>query len=292
MLRAAVGLGARHLTKLAAVGTRCVSTAVLEPISIAAPATRVLRMNRPPVNSLSLELLEDMATTIAEAEADPECRALVLASAQPTVFSAGLDITEMHAPDASRLRRFWSAFQEVWLRLSSSKLATVAAVEGHSPAGGCILAICCDYRVMATGDPVGGKAFRIGLNETKLGIVAPPWVAETFQSIVGLRQADFMLQRGSLITAEDAVAVGLVDEAVAQDEVMARAAVAVEELLAVPDMARHQSKMFVRQPMIDRLVAQRDADTESFATFVLSSKVQQSLTSYLGALKKRSAKAS
>lgn len=271
---------------------RCYSTkpalTALEPLGVVAPSTRVLRMCRPPVNSLSLEVFDSMIASLSEAEADPECRAIVLASAQPNVFSAGLDITEMHAPDPSRLREFWNTFQEAWMRLSSSSLATIAAIEGHSPAGGCVLAISCDWRVMSAGDPVKGKPFTIGLNETQLGIVAPPWIVETFQSVVGIRLADSMLQRGALVSSERAAAIGLIDEVVAHADVVERAAVAAKELLSVPDAARHQSKLLTRQPIIDRLESCREADNEAFSAFCLSAPVQQSLTAYLAALKKKS----
>ena len=86
---------------------------VLEPLDVLAPATRVLRMQRPPVNSLNLELLASFADSLAEAEGDKACRAVVLASSSPKVFSAGLDITEMHEPDPERLRSFWRTLQEV-----------------------------------------------------------------------------------------------------------------------------------------------------------------------------------
>jgi 3,2-trans-enoyl-CoA isomerase len=141
----------------------------LEPVDVLAPATRVLRMQRPPVNSLSLEVLSSFAESLAEAESDPACRAVVLASASPTVFCAGLDITEMHEPKPERLHQFWHTLQEVWIKLSTSRVATIAAIEGHSPAGGCMLAMSCDWRVMALADPINGKPLTIGLNETKLG---------------------------------------------------------------------------------------------------------------------------
>ena len=196
----------------------------LEPVDVLAPATRVLRMQRPPVNSLSLEVLSSFAESLAEAESDPACRAVVLASASPTVFCAGLDITEMHEPKPERLHQFWHTLQEVWIKLSTSRVATIAAIEGHSPAGGCMLAMSCDWRVMALADPIKGKPLTIGLNETKLGIVAPFWFADTMEYVVGARQTDLLLQTGALLTTEEALAVGLVDEAVAHDQVMSRAA--------------------------------------------------------------------
>ena len=262
----------------------------LEPVDVLAPATRVLRMQRPPVNSLSLEVLSSFAESLAEAESDPACRAVVLASASPTVFCAGLDITEMHEPKPERLHQFWHTLQEVWIKLSTSRVATIAAIEGHSPAGGCMLAMSCDWRVMALADPIKGKPLTIGLNETKLGIVAPFWFADTMEYVVGARQTDLLLQTGALLTTEEALAVGLIDEAVAHDQVMSRAAVKTKEFLSVPDSARHASKMLLRAPMAERLLASRQEDNASFSAFCLTPAVQASLGKYMAALKQKKSK--
>jgi len=262
----------------------------LEPVDVLAPATRVLRMQRPPVNSLSLEVLSSFAESLAEAESDPACRAVVLASASPTVFCAGLDITEMHEPKPERLHQFWHTLQEVWIKLSTSRVATIAAIEGHSPAGGCMLAMSCDWRVMALADPIKGKPLTIGLNETKLGIVAPFWFADTMEYVVGARQTDLLLQTGALLTTEEALAVGLVDEAVAHDQVMSRAAAKTKEFLSVPDTARHASKMLLRAPMAERLLASRQEDNASFSAFCLTPAVQASLGKYMAALKQKKTK--
>jgi 3,2-trans-enoyl-CoA isomerase len=140
---------------------------------------------------------------------------------------------------------------------------------------------------MSKGDPVKRKPFTIGLNETKLGIVAPSWFADTFGYVVGPRHADILLQTGALLTAEKALAVGMVDEAVEHGEVVDRAVAKVGELLAVPDRARHASKMLLRGPIAERLEAKRHEDIDGFVAFCTSPPVQASLTKYLEALKKR-----
>merc|ERR1711994_161685 len=101
-------------------------------------------MNKAPVNSLNMEFLQELSATLETTRKD----------------STGLEMTEMHQPDPARLREFWRSLQSVWLQLYSFSLPTAAAITGHSPAGGCLLALCCDYRVMQ------GPKFTIGLNET------------------------------------------------------------------------------------------------------------------------------
>ena len=101
--------------------------------------TAVVTMNRPPVNSLNLELLLELRQAIDGLDEDPNMHGFVLASSSKNVFSAGLDIQEMHRPDRERLADFWEALQNVFFSLYGTGLATVAAINGHSPAGGCFL---------------------------------------------------------------------------------------------------------------------------------------------------------
>jgi 3,2-trans-enoyl-CoA isomerase len=83
---------------------------------------------------------------VLKPQADKDVRGFVLASSGKSVFSAGLDITEMHRPDGERLGHFWRQLQETWLTLYGTGLATVAAIDGHAPAGGCLL-VRTDARV-------------------------------------------------------------------------------------------------------------------------------------------------
>src|SRR5690606_41165619 len=90
-------------------------------------------------------------------------------SGGPKVFSAGLDVPYLVGPgeDRAALTAAWQAFFAAARAIATCPVPVAAAITGHSPAGGCVLALCCDYRVMAAGD------FRIGLNETQVGLVAP-----------------------------------------------------------------------------------------------------------------------
>ncbi|CAI5745706.1 unnamed protein product [Peronospora destructor] len=241
----------------------------------------ILRLNRPPVNSLNTALIQELDATIKKLEDDKSVRGLVLASSNQKVFSAGLDIMEMYQPEPTKLTEFWTSLQDLYLRLYTTSLAAVAAIEGHSPAGGCLLAMCCDYRVMTSGKPM------IGLNETQLGIVAPTWFRDTFVNTIGHREAEKMLGLGLQVDANKAEAIGLIDEAVALEEVFPRAEAIMAKWLAIPDMARVRTKLLMRQETADRLLAIREKDLEAFTLFAQASKVQESLGMYLASLKKK-----
>ncbi|KAF1328755.1 3,2-trans-enoyl-coa isomerase, mitochondrial precursor, partial [Globisporangium splendens] len=241
----------------------------------------VVRMNRPPVNSLNTALIQELDNTIKALEQDKSVRGLILASSNQRVFTAGLDILEMYQPQPAKLAKFWTSLQDLFLRLYTTRLASVAAIEGHSPAGGCLLAMCCDYRIMTAGKPM------IGLNETQLGIVAPTWFRDTFVNTIGHREAEKMLGLGMQVDATKGKAIGLVDEAVALEEVFPRSQAAIEKWLAIPDNARVKTKLLMRQETADRLRATREKDLEDFSDFAQTDKVQKSLEWYLNSLKKK-----
>lgn len=241
----------------------------------------VLSMNKPPVNSLSLEMIQSLSQTLSQLEKD-KCRGVILTSALPKIFSAGLDIREMYKPEEERLRNFWFSLQGLWLQLYGSKMATVASINGHSPAGGCLLAISCDYRVM-----VGGK-FRIGLNETQLGIVAPYWFRDSMINTVGVRQTEMALQLGTLFSSEEALKIGLIDvEAPDQATANALAESKMKEFLKIPGTARYLSKLTVREEALKKLASNREADVNNFVSFAMSAPVQKGLGLYLESLSKK-----
>ncbi|KAM4026175.1 enoyl-CoA delta isomerase 1, mitochondrial [Anomaloglossus baeobatrachus] len=242
----------------------------------------VMKMKNPPVNSLSLDVLTEFSISLEKLEIDRGCRGVILTSAFPKVFSAGLDITEMCGKSAEHYAAFWRAVQEMWLKLYGSNMVTIAAINGSSPAGGCLMALCCDYRIMAD-DP----KFGIGLNETQLGIVAPFWFKETMVNTIGNRATEQSLQLGQMYPAPDALKIGLVDKLVPEDKVQSTAAAAMSQWFAVPAHARQLTKSIMRKPTIDNLVKHREADINNFVSFITKDSIQKSLQVYMDRLKKK-----
>ncbi|XP_023122702.1 enoyl-CoA delta isomerase 1, mitochondrial [Amphiprion ocellaris] len=244
----------------------------------------VMRMQNPPVNSLSLEFLTEICINVEKLEMDKSCRGLIITSDRPKVFSAGLDILEMYGKTPERCAEFWKAVQEMWLKLYSSNMATIAAINGSSPAGGCLMSLTCDYRIMAD-----NPRYTIGLNETLLGIVAPFWFKDTMVNTVGNRSTELALQLGLLYSPAEALKVGLVDQLVPEDQVLTTATKTMSKWLAIPDHARQITKSMMRKPTIDRLMSNRESDIKNFVGFITKGSVQKSLGMYLEMLKKRKA---
>ncbi|XP_072337391.1 enoyl-CoA delta isomerase 1, mitochondrial [Scyliorhinus torazame] len=242
----------------------------------------VIQMKNPPVNSLSLEFLTEFSISMEKLEMDRECRGVVITSSIPRIFSAGLDINEMYGKTPEHTGEFWRAVQEIWLNVYGSNLVTIAAINGASPAGGCLLAMACDYRIMAD-----NPKYTIGLNETKLGIVAPFWFKDTMMSVIGRRATEHSLQLGIMYSASEALRNGLVDQLIAQDKIMPTALSVMSEWLAIPDHARQITKSMMRKPTLDRLLTNRESDIQNFVNFISKDSIQKSLQLYLEMLRQR-----
>ena len=199
---------------------------------------RELRLARAPATALDAELVAELKRAIAQAPRDG-AGALVL-SGSPGLFSAGLDIPALLPLDRKAMRAFWNDFFGVCAALARSPIPAVAAITGHSPAGGAVLAIFCDYRVMARGE------FRIGLNEVQVGLTVPDCIQAALRRLVGAYRAERMLVAGAMLDSDDALAAGLVDELTDVDHVVTRALAWLESLLKLPRQAMLTTRVMAR----------------------------------------------
>ncbi|KAL4712022.1 hypothetical protein ACJJTC_003689 [Scirpophaga incertulas] len=241
-------------------------------------------MQRLPVNSLNLDLLQEMDKALVEIDKN-KARAMILTSASPTVFSAGLDIMEMYKPDPKRVELFWTTLQGVWLKLFGSKYITAAAINGHAPAGGCLLAMSCEYRAMVTGK------YSIGLNETALGIVAPMWFMDTLCNTIPQRQAELSLTTGKMFSVDEAHKVGMIDDVASdKDDAVVKCKQFIKRFDRIPPLARAYTKQKIRSRALGWLQKNQQLDLNEFLQFVNNPQVQKSLEMYIQMLKQKSAK--
>mmetsp|Transcript_7468 Transcript_7468/g.11741 ORF Transcript_7468/g.11741 Transcript_7468/m.11741 type:complete len:270 (+) Transcript_7468:84-893(+) len=203
----------------------------------------VLWMGSEPVNSMTLELWTALSDALTELETSPQIRGVILASElKKHIFTAGNDIKELYAKTTSQERytAFWRTQTIFLCRLLRSPLATVCAIRGACPAGGCAVALCCDYRVQSdTGT--------FGLNEVQLGIPVPKYWAKLFSLVSGRTAGDLTLQLGTLLNPQEAKSMGLLHEVVPGAAVMPAAERAMTSMfLTLPDEARGATKVNMR----------------------------------------------
>jgi Delta3-Delta2-enoyl-CoA isomerase len=238
-----------------------------------------LRLARPPVNALNPELLAALQAAIAAAEAGG-ARGLLL-SGSPGIFSAGLDVPFLLTLDRPALERAWRAFFEVCAALARSPLPSVAAITGHAPAGGAVLGLFCDYRVMAEGE------FRIGLNEVQVGLVVPECIQHALRRVIGPYRAERLMVAGTMIDAGEACRIGMVDVLAPADSVVAAGLAWLQALLALPRSAMLATRALARADLVAAVEDPARLRLEHFLDAWFTDETQGVLTALVARLKSK-----
>ena len=245
---------------------------------------RELRLARPPVNALDPALCRALITTLDAAVADG-VDAVVLSGA-PGIFSAGLDVPHLMAlgQDRQALHAGWGAFFGAARSLAALRIPVVDALTGHAPAGGCVLSLCCDYRVMAR-SPNPVKPFMIGMNETQVGLAVPEGAQQLMRRVIGPYRAERLLVSGSMVTADEALRLGLVDTVVEVDQVVPHALEWLSTLLALPRAPMLLTRSLARADLV-RALEPQNLDLERFVDSWYDADTQAGLRALLARLGK------
>jgi enoyl-CoA hydratase/carnithine racemase len=166
----------------------------------------IIRLSRGVTNALNLELVNELLQVIKEAKLDAAICGIVLASANDKFFSIGFDIPQLYHLPPDEFAIFYRAFNRLCLDLYTLPKPTAAAITGHATAGGCILALCCDYRMVAQGHKL------MGLNEIKLGVPVPYVADRILRQLVGQRLARVIIDTGAFYNPEQSLDLGLIDQ--------------------------------------------------------------------------------
>jgi len=231
-------------------------------------AVTELQLNRPPVNALNPDMIQGLDQKLADAVADGS-RAVVLSGGEK-MFSAGLDVPMLLRLSREEITEFWSDFFGLLRRLSECPIPISAAITGHSPAGGAVLATFCDYRVMSRGE------FRIGLNEVQVGLPVPEVICHGLTRLVGSGTANRLLAAGELVLPDEALRIGFVD-ALADDPAATRQAALdwASYVAAQPPVAVAATRRIARADLIG-LLDDVDRETAEAMSDVWFSKETQS----------------
>ena len=212
----------------------------------------VLTLTRGKVNALDESLVERLSKSLGHLASDRDIRAVIL-TGQGKFFSFGFDIPEFLGYSKESFTRYLTKFCNLYTSMFLFPKPLVAALNGHTMAGGCILAIACDYRLMTS-----GKA-KIALNEITLGSTLPAGCVEMLKYCVGHGNAQKILYSGVMYAAEEARQLGLVDQ-VCPPEALLDAAKQVAKDLAQRDSAAFRNiKGLLRGPVAQEM-ARKEKD--------------------------------
>ena len=175
-----------------------------------------ISMARGKANALNAAMVDEMHHALDTAAADAQVRAVILTSNRPNFFSAGFDVREVFGYDRGKMGAYLASYGALTHKLHHLPKPVVASIPGHTFAGGAILALACDFRIMAQGD------FGFALNEINVGVILPPGVFRLLADVVGSGYARRMVLTGESVPPARALAMGLVDEISAPEELGAR----------------------------------------------------------------------
>ena len=207
----------------------------------------IVQMNRGKVNAINLEMVHEMRALFRELEANSTINGVIL-SGQPHYFSAGLDLIELYQYDKEQITEFFEAFGSLYLELVQFKKPFISAITGHSPAGGCVLAVASDNRYMVEGDN-----YVIGLNEVAVNIQISQNLTEVYAFWMGDGLASRYILEGKLLSGKEAVAAGLVDELVPLENVLERAEKQMKLYMRADQQILINTKSKLRKHLLDKL---------------------------------------
>jgi len=205
-----------------------------------------IQLDRGRSNPINHDMVKELISAVKDLDADREIGGLIL-TGKEGFFSSGIDLIEAYSYDEAQSRAFWTDFINMQTALASFKKPMVAAISGHSPAGGCVMAICCDYRLMAEGK------FIIGLNEVPVGIIVPDSVFNVYSFWLGQRKAYQYLMEGRLLNVSEALEAGLVDEITTAEDLMAAAEKRVRAYMQFSPKVWSQTKLNMRKALLAQL---------------------------------------
>lgn len=166
----------------------------------------LVTINRPQAqNSISIETMHEMGHLLDQVDKDTDLRALVITGAGDTAFVAGGDLKDFRSLDSFQAGRRMSLYmQGILNRFEELDQPVIAAINGYAFGGGCELAVACDFRIAAEGA-------QLGFRQVRFGIMTGWGGAQRLLRLVGRSKALELLLTGDIVTAQEALKIGLVD---------------------------------------------------------------------------------
>ncbi|SHK14752.1 enoyl-CoA hydratase/isomerase family protein [Rhodothermus profundi] len=191
--------------------------------------------NRPEVrNALNLEMVQEVRQLLDQLARRDAVRVLIFTGAGGQAFVSGADIAELR--ERGRAEALQRINNSLFREIEQFPAPTIAAVRGWALGGGCELAMACDLRI-------AGESARFGQPEVRLGIIPGAGATYRLPRLVGLGKARELIYTGRIIEASEALAIGLVNEVVPDDQVLEKARALAREIAAASPLAVRFAKM-------------------------------------------------
>jgi enoyl-CoA hydratase/carnithine racemase len=228
----------------------------------------LLQLNNGVTNAISPELVDDLGRALMRIK--DEFKGMVLAGGDK-FFCIGLDLPGLLQLGRAEMMDFYVTLNRVVLDLYTLPIPTASAIGGHATAGGAILALSTDFRLVAA-----GRKF-IGLNEVKLGVPVPALADLILRQIVGDRRATEMVFSGEFLAPDQSLEINLVDAVVALEDVQNEAIAKIVPLAAMPPGGLALAKKNRVEAVRSQFDKIRQSDADNFLNCWFDSAVQELL---------------
>ncbi len=218
----------------------------------------LVNLNHGVTNALSPKVVHELEAVLRRIKDDDAVNGLVLASSNEKFFSIGFDIPELFEMNKDDFRGFYRLFNQMCMDLFTMPKPTVAAITGHAIAGGCIFALCCDYRFIAKGHKL------MGLNEVKLGLPVPYMPDRVLHALAGVRIAQEMMESGEFYPAEKALEMGIVNKILPIEDVVKAAVEHADTLGSLPRVGYGMIKQNRVEVIEEQVMARQDVKEACF----------------------------
>lgn len=234
-------------------------------------AVAVVRLDRPKVNALNAELIEELDAACAQIEADGSVRAVVVYGGERT-FSAGADLKEMAAGTSDDVRRRVGSLQEVCDRIEELELVTIAAINGYALGGGCEITLACDFRIASA-------TARLGQPEIVVGLIPGAGGTQRLPRLIGPARAKALIYTGDFVDAKAANDLGLVD-AVADGDALDLALEWAQRFASGPTKSLAAAKRAIQRGLSSGLRGGLDEELDEFVGLFSTRDTQHGLESF------------
>lgn len=174
----------------------------------------ILRLIKGTTHAIDLQMVDQLTKELIKVRNNSDIDGIVISSSNNKFFSIGLEIPTLYYLSKEKFTKFYQSFNQLCMDLFTFPKPTIAAIIGHAIAGGCIIALCCDYRYIAEGRKL------MGLNEIKLGVPVPYPADRILRQIVKPQVAREIINSGEFYESDQLLQFGMVDKVLPIDQVL------------------------------------------------------------------------
>lgn len=217
-----------------------------------------ITLRRGKVNALNERMIEELLEVFLRLERDPDVKAVILTGVGK-FFTFGFDIPSLLNYRKETFTLFLTKFTDLYSNLYLYPKPVIAAINGHAVAGGCMLALACDYRLM-----VQGKA-KISLNEITFGASVFSGCVEMLRACVGQRHAERILLTGDMYLADEALEMRLIDQITSRERLLHDAEILAHSFASKDVVSFRSIKRLLRGPVLDAMRAREEGSILEFS---------------------------